>query len=155
MTFSNEKRRHLLSGAVGAALLSACGGGGDEPPRSTASRERTTALAAPSQAVWSPTISLPLVPAAAASLPDGKVLFWSAEERFSFGNPAGRTYSAMFDPSNGSVTERTVTRERAQHVLSRHDEPRRRPAARQRRHQQRAHQHLQSRYRRLDDRARR
>ncbi len=111
MNPSIDARCYRLGGAAAALLLmTSCGGGGDEPtPASTPPREQPAAIASPPQAVWSPTIALPLVPAAAANLPDGKVLFWSAEERFSFGNTVGRTYTATLDPANGSVSERTVT----------------------------------------------
>jgi hypothetical protein len=53
--------------------------------------------------------SLPLVPVSMANLPDGRVLLWSAEEKFSFGAATGRTYFATYDPATGAVTERTVT----------------------------------------------
>jgi YVTN family beta-propeller protein len=59
-------------------------------------------------AKWSPLITLPLVPVSAANLPDGKVLLWSSEDRFNFAADLGRTYTATFDPTNNSVTERLV-----------------------------------------------
>ncbi|MBL8330296.1 MAG: discoidin domain-containing protein [Rubrivivax sp.] len=94
-----------------AALLAACGGGGDATSTAAPAeaRQRPLAVIAPSGARWSPAGSLPLVPAAMANLPDGKVLLWSAEEKFSFGGTTGRTYFATFDPANGTVTERSVT----------------------------------------------
>ncbi len=93
------------------ALLAACGGGSDDSaaPQAGSDRAHALAIAAPSQARWSPRFTLPLVPAAAANLPDGRVLLWSAEERFSFGAIVGRTYTATFDPATGTSTERTVT----------------------------------------------
>jgi YVTN family beta-propeller protein len=91
------------------ALVAGCGGGGDAAVGTN--REAAKAIAQPSQSVWSPVQQLPLVPTALANLPDGKVLMWSAGEKFSFewGNQMGRTYSVVFDPATGTVTERAVT----------------------------------------------
>jgi len=60
-------------------------------------------------AKWSSVIGLPIVPVSAANLPDGKVVLWSAEDRFSFGNDTGRTYTVTFDPATNSATERLVS----------------------------------------------
>ncbi len=95
---------------VGSAIvLAACGGGNDAAPDASSQREQPLAIAAPSQSVWSPPVALPLVPTTAAVLPDGKVLLWSAEERFSFGANVGRTYTVTFDPATNTSSERTVT----------------------------------------------
>jgi Domain of unknown function (DUF1929)/Kelch motif len=59
---------------------------------------------------WSNKIALPLVPIAAALLPNGKVLAWSGDDRVSVS--AGRliqTYTALFDPTTNQVTESLVT----------------------------------------------
>ncbi len=104
--------RRLLNIVAASALVVACGGGNDtaEPQANDASqRARALAIAAPSQSVWSAPFALPLVPTTAANLPDGRVLMWSAEERFSFGASVGRTYTTIFDPVTGTNTERTVT----------------------------------------------
>ena len=102
-----------------AAVLAGCGA--DDPPEdenangasatgaSTNGRMRAQAVALPAQARWSALTSLPLVPVSMANLPDGRVLFWSAEEKFSFGAATGRTYFATYNPATGAVTERTVT----------------------------------------------
>ncbi|CAG2146526.1 RICIN domain-containing protein [Cupriavidus plantarum] len=58
---------------------------------------------------WTSPITLPLVPAAAANLPNGRVLVWSAYDRFNFGGDAGQTYTAIFNPANNSSTEKLVT----------------------------------------------
>ena len=58
---------------------------------------------------WSSVINLPLVPVAAATLPDGKVLFWSAYDRYAFGGSSGQTYTALFNPSTNQTTEKLVT----------------------------------------------
>ncbi len=54
---------------------------------------------------------MPIVPVAAANLPDGKVLTWSAyaPEQFGYENEWGRTYSAIFDPVTGVSQQRVVT----------------------------------------------
>jgi hypothetical protein len=41
-------------------------------------------------------------------MPDGRVLFWSAEDRFRFGSVSGRTYFAFLDPATGAATDRLV-----------------------------------------------
>ena len=67
-------------------------------------------IAAANLARWSSVINLPLVPTAAANLPDGRVLLWSADDRFNFGTDAGgQTYTVIFDPGTGAVTERLVS----------------------------------------------
>lgn len=60
---------------------------------------------------WSPLISFPIVPVAAANLPNGKVLTWSAYAPDNFGNDNqwGRTYTALFDPVTQAAQSRIVT----------------------------------------------
>ena len=101
--------RRLAIGIVCAALV-ACGGGDSAGPRPSAAPERKSALAAAplSAGQWSPLIPLSLVPAAAANLPNGKVLLWSSYERLAFGG-SGKTYTAEFDPVTQSATEALVT----------------------------------------------
>ncbi|EDZ97950.1 Galactose oxidase [Burkholderia sp. H160] len=76
----------------------------------------TAQTAPPSQ--WSAPISLPLVPVAAANLPDGRVLIWSADSPLDFTGGEvnlnrheneGGTYTAIFDPVTGSSTQVLVT----------------------------------------------
>jgi galactose oxidase len=59
---------------------------------------------------WGAPIGFPLVPVAAAQLPNGKILTWSsyAVDRFTNG-PGGRTVTATFDPVTNVVTQRTIT----------------------------------------------
>jgi galactose oxidase len=59
---------------------------------------------------WSPPVGFPLVPVAAAMLPNGKILTWSsyAVDTYS-GSPGGRTVTATYDPATGVVTQRTIT----------------------------------------------
>ncbi len=61
------------------------------------------------QGVWSAPVGFPLVPVAAAQLPNGKILTWSAywSDRFTGGR--GQTMTATYDPATGVVTQRTIT----------------------------------------------
>jgi hypothetical protein len=55
-------------------------------------------------------MDLTLVPAAAANLPNGKVLLWSASSRLHYKRPGlGFTYTSVFDPATGTATERVVS----------------------------------------------
>jgi len=65
---------------------------------------RTTPMAR-----WSPLQTLNLVPAAAANLPDGRVVFWSAYNRMTFGGDAGKTYTSVYDPVTGTASETLVS----------------------------------------------
>lgn len=108
-----------------ALALGGCGSDSDpiESPQSvppargaSLSRERPAdplpppvlPLADPSKGEWSGLVSLPIVPAAAAQLPNGKVLFWSSSGKFSVG-AGGGTFTSEWDPASGEVTERRVT----------------------------------------------
>ena len=58
---------------------------------------------------WGPTIDFPVVPVAAAVEPDsGNVIVWSAEFADNFGG-SGSTQTAIYNPSTGKVTQRTVS----------------------------------------------
>ena len=54
---------------------------------------------------WSSVIQMPLVASAAANLPDGRIMTWSAKDKLSFGGNLGRTWTAVFDPSNNSTVD--------------------------------------------------
>jgi hypothetical protein len=64
---------------------------------------------------WSGVISLPVIPIAAALLPNRKVLTWSSYDLYTFGDvgdgyPAiNQTYTSLFDPSTGRSTETIET----------------------------------------------
>jgi galactose oxidase len=58
---------------------------------------------------WSQPQTLSLVPVAAANLPDGRVLMWSAYQRFMFGDDNGRTYTLVYDPLTGGSSEVLVS----------------------------------------------
>ena len=66
---------------------------------------------APVQGVgrWSAPTGFPIVPVAAATLPNGKVLTWSAYLADNFGGSNGRTQTAVLDPATGSVSQREVS----------------------------------------------
>ncbi len=63
----------------------------------------------PSRGTWSAPVGFPLVPVAAAQLPNGKILTWSAFAPDAFSGGRGRTVTATYDPATGVVTQRTVT----------------------------------------------
>jgi YVTN family beta-propeller protein len=109
-------------------LLASCGAGHDSSAlNSNASAQATQSTATSlnpagrfekdlaaltaqaSKAQWSALTSLPITPISTANLPDGRVLFWSAEDRFGFGTDLGRTYTVIYDPTNSQLTERLVT----------------------------------------------
>jgi len=59
---------------------------------------------------WSGVIDMPIIPVAVSNLPNGNVLAWAAKDRDDFtAENSGRTYSAIFDPYNGSSTEVLVS----------------------------------------------
>ena len=58
---------------------------------------------------WSSVIQMPLVASAAANLPDGRVMTWSAKDKLSFGGNLGRTWTAIFDPANNSSVDFLIT----------------------------------------------
>ena len=108
-------------------LLAACGGGersadtrsapaaaagtsgiAGAAPAEADGRRRVLAIQGPERSRWSAPVGLGLLPAAAANLPDGRVLLWSAADRFAFGGDFGMTYTATLNPANGAVTERVV-----------------------------------------------
>ncbi len=116
--------RSVLACALAPLLLVACGDGGADPeaastrqaaldaianPHDVQTRRKAVDAATAARARWSAPGTLPLVPVSMANLPDGKVLLWSAEDRFAFNTARGRTYFATLDPATGAVTERLVS----------------------------------------------
>ncbi len=112
--------RVAVSGAVVAFTLGITGCGGDDSGSDSSSDPAATdgrptarvaavpsGMATPGQAKWGDVIGLPLVPASAANLPDGRLLFWSANDRFFF-SYVGQAYTAIFDPISGQITEKFV-----------------------------------------------
>ena len=87
---------------------SAAPGGGPSP--STSPTPTPTATATPASAGrWSASISLPIDPAAAALLSNGKVLTWSSYSGDTYGGSLGYTQTATIDTTTGAVSQRTVT----------------------------------------------
>ena len=78
---------------------------------STTSTTATPVTLPHTRSSWSAVIDLPIVPVAAANLPNGKVLTWSAYAPDNYGdeNAWGQTYSAIFDPATQSSQQRVVT----------------------------------------------
>ena len=62
----------------------------------------------PSKGIWSAPFNTPLVAAAAALLPSGKVLMWSAQFVDHF-NGTGNTETATYDPSTKQVSSLTLS----------------------------------------------
>jgi galactose oxidase len=58
---------------------------------------------------WGPTIGFPLVPVAAAPLPNNMLLVWSADEDMSFSSGVGQTQTAILNLNTGAVSQVTIT----------------------------------------------
>jgi galactose oxidase len=58
---------------------------------------------------WTAPTALSLVPVAAANLPNGNVLMWSAYDRLNFGGDNGRTYTLTYNPNTGASSEVLVS----------------------------------------------
>ena len=58
---------------------------------------------------WGPTIGFPLVPVAAALLPDNKMLVWSADQDMSYGDGENETQTAILNLTTGEVSQETIT----------------------------------------------
>jgi hypothetical protein len=106
----------VVTALMSALLVTGCGGGGGDKNGSSSSssgsggNSGSTGQTA-SLSVWSDVINLPIVPVAAANLPNGKVLAWSANAPTEYGaeNQFSNTYSTIFDPVTQSSDERNVT----------------------------------------------
>lgn len=61
----------------------------------------------PPEPVWSRPYTLPLIAVAAANLPNGEIVFWSAYKKTNYGG-SGMTWTAIFDPSTGLSSEALV-----------------------------------------------
>ncbi|SAL53630.1 oxidase [Caballeronia sordidicola] len=61
---------------------------------------------------WTAPITLPMVPAAAANLPTGNVVVWSADMQLDFTSgeiTPGKTYTAVFNPTAGTFKQMLVS----------------------------------------------
>jgi len=96
---------------VAAASLSE-GAGAIQYTCQAGSANQQWSLGAPaSAAAWSGVIDMPLVPAAAANLADGRVLTWSAFSAFAWSgvNSPAQTVTGIFDPASGTTTSAVVS----------------------------------------------
>ncbi|MEZ4606422.1 MAG: hypothetical protein R2865_06375 [Deinococcales bacterium] len=58
---------------------------------------------------WRDFVEFPIVPVAAAMLPNGKIMMWSAFDELTFGGNLGYTQTALYDPLKGTAEQRTVS----------------------------------------------
>lgn len=61
----------------------------------------------PNNNSWEGPLTAPLIGSAAAALPDGRVLLWSAFAKYSFGG-SGQTWTAIFDPNTKRFTQELI-----------------------------------------------
>lgn len=95
----------LSARVVGNIVQRACNGSAAQTWRWTFDAPDNPALSGR----WAPRVALSMVPAAAAHLPDGRILMWSAFDRLEFGGDNGRTYTQIYDPVSGNVSEKLVS----------------------------------------------
>ena len=67
------------------------------------------AISPGSLGLWSNKIILPVIPIAVANLPNGKLLMWSAYDRFAFGDDHMQTYTAVYDPATNAAPQYFIT----------------------------------------------
>ncbi|HEU5473253.1 MAG TPA: discoidin domain-containing protein [Actinophytocola sp.] len=110
---TNEKTINIAPTAVRYVRLTALTEAGNRGPWSSAAEINLMGSApdtsAATNGTWGPTIGFPLVPAAAALMPGGRLLTWSAFEPYNFGGGSGKTVTATLDLATGAVSQRTVT----------------------------------------------
>lgn len=58
--------------------------------------------------VWEGPYEMPIVPVAAANLPDGRILSWAAALKDDFQDGGGKTAVSIFDPKSNTSTDRSV-----------------------------------------------
>ncbi len=63
----------------------------------------------PSTGRWTAPINFPIIPAAVAMLPNGKVLAWSSDGANAYGGNGGATHTVVYDPATGSMAHVVVT----------------------------------------------
>ncbi|CAN9420005.1 unnamed protein product [Alternaria alternata] len=71
--------------------------------------DTTYAPPAAGMGLWEKTVNFPLIPAAAALLPNGKVLMWSAFAKDNFGGQRGFTQTGIYDPATGESMQLEVS----------------------------------------------
>jgi YVTN family beta-propeller protein len=121
---TSTRLRLALCAALVPAWLAGCGADVADPQATANEQAERDAAAQPvdaqlrrkavdaataARARWGAPGTLPIVPVSMANLPNGRVLMWSAENRFRFNAGRGQTYTLTFDPSNGAITEQLVS----------------------------------------------
>jgi galactose oxidase len=77
---------------------------------SNSNHHRWTMSPEPLPSRWSGKITFPLVPVAAANMPDGRIVVWSAYDRFKFTSADyGKTYTSIYNPQTGEKTDTLVS----------------------------------------------
>lgn len=78
---------------------------------SSADSYRWTMSPEPLRSVWSGKIAFPLVPVAAANMPDGRIVVWSAYDKFKFSSTVvkGQTFTSIYNPQNNTKTDTLVS----------------------------------------------
>lgn len=107
---------HQLKVAHSGKCLDVAGGSIDDDVKlvqttcgKAASQNWTLSLAGPPSS-WSAKIDLPIIPVAAATLRNGKILAWSAYDRFNYSSEdKGKTFTTLYDPKTGEASEKLVT----------------------------------------------
>lgn len=70
--------------------------------------EENTISYANGNGIWSDIKPLPIVPASAANLSNGKILMWSSYERYDYYGDGRKTATAIYDPVTDSTSEKLV-----------------------------------------------
>ena len=58
---------------------------------------------------WAGPFNTDLIPVAAANLPDGRLMMWSAKDKFNFGGGGNKTFTAIFNPRTNRSTTTEVS----------------------------------------------
>lgn len=86
------------------------GGGLVQRSCSTAASQHWTLSDAVAPSRWSAKIDLPIIPVAASTLRNGKVLAWAAYDRFNYSSEdKGKTFTTLYDPATNTASERLVS----------------------------------------------
>jgi galactose oxidase len=81
------------------------------PPAAKAAAGRRAQISTDPSVVgqWGATIGFPIVPVAAAPLPNNQLLVWSADQALAFGGPGAYTQTAILNLNTGAVSQDTVS----------------------------------------------
>jgi galactose oxidase len=75
-----------------------------------ADNQRWTISDLPLPSLWSPIVTFPLVPAAAANMFNGRLVLWSGNREFTWnGPPNTQTYTVIYNPATGEQSEILVS----------------------------------------------